>query len=184
MAATQLNQPPELYTAFERDETNFPVQYIGANAPQAWVAGSAFMLTQALLGLPPDAPRKKLCIDPSLPQWLPNLAVHHLRLGKHKSDIRFWRERGNLVRGDQRRCQAGRALRYRPRSRGCEPLSIRSKDENLMPGLGSECLKGHCLPVDKSAGCASFLLVTEASGLGFGAKKRDGHGCQASLLDS
>src|SRR5215831_5072295 len=31
-----LNQLPELYTAFEREETNFPVQYIGANLPQAW----------------------------------------------------------------------------------------------------------------------------------------------------
>ena len=28
-----LNQLPELYTASERDETNFPVQYIGANVP-------------------------------------------------------------------------------------------------------------------------------------------------------
>ena len=62
-----LNQLPELYTAFERDETTFPVQYIGANVPQAWAAGSAFMLTQALLGFLPDAPRNKLYVDPSLP---------------------------------------------------------------------------------------------------------------------
>jgi glycogen debranching enzyme len=88
----RLNQLPELYTAFKRQETNFPVQYIGANVPQAWAAGSAFMLTQALLGFLPDAPRNKLYIDPSLPHWLPDLAVHDLRLGKHKLDIRFWRE--------------------------------------------------------------------------------------------
>ncbi|MBV8525992.1 MAG: amylo-alpha-1,6-glucosidase [Acetobacteraceae bacterium] len=88
----KLNQLPELYTAFERDETNFPVQYIGANVPQAWAAGSAFMLTQALLGFLPDAPRSKLYVDPSLPTWLPDLIVHDLRVGKHKLDIRFWRE--------------------------------------------------------------------------------------------
>jgi glycogen debranching enzyme len=88
----RLNQLPELYTAFEREETNFPVQYIGANVPQAWAAGSAFMLTQALLGFLPDAPRNKLYIDPSLPQWLPDLAVYDLHIGKHKLDIRFWRE--------------------------------------------------------------------------------------------
>lgn len=88
----RLNQLPELYTAFARDETNFPVQYVGANVPQAWAAGSAFMLTQALLGFLPDAPRDKLYIDPSLPEWLPDLAVYDLRLGKHKLDIRFWRE--------------------------------------------------------------------------------------------
>jgi glycogen debranching enzyme len=87
-----LNQLPELYTAFERDETTFPVQYIGANVPQAWAAGSAFMLTQALLGFLPDAPRNKLYVDPSLPVWLPDLTVKDLRIGKHKLDLRFWRE--------------------------------------------------------------------------------------------
>ena len=87
-----LNQLPELYTAFERDETTFPVQYIGANVPQAWAAGSAFMLTQALLGFLPDAPRNKLYVDPSLPRWLPDLTVQDLHIGKHKLDLRFWRD--------------------------------------------------------------------------------------------
>jgi glycogen debranching enzyme len=87
-----LNQLPELYTAFERHETNFPVQYIGANVPQAWAAGSGFMLTQALLGFLLDAPRNKLYVDPSLPIWLPDLTMYDLRVGKHKLDIRFWRE--------------------------------------------------------------------------------------------
>jgi glycogen debranching enzyme len=88
----RLNQLPELYTAFDREETNFPVQYIGANVPQAWAAGSAFMLTQALLGFLPDAPRNKLYVDPSLPNWLPDLTVQDLRVGKHKVDVRFWRD--------------------------------------------------------------------------------------------
>jgi glycogen debranching enzyme len=87
-----LNQLPELYTAFERDETTFPVQYIGANVPQAWAAGSAFMLVQALLGFLPDAPRNRLYIDPWLPAWLPDLTVRDLRIGKNKFAIRFWRE--------------------------------------------------------------------------------------------
>jgi glycogen debranching enzyme len=87
-----LNQLPELYTAAERNETNFPVQYIGANVPQAWAAGSAFMLTQALLGFVPDAPHNRLYIDPLLPAWLPDLTMRDLRIGKHKLDIRFWRE--------------------------------------------------------------------------------------------
>jgi glycogen debranching enzyme len=86
------NQLPELYTAFERDETTFPVQYIGANVPQAWAAGSAFMLVQALLGFLPDAPRNRLYIDPWLPAWLPDLTVRDLRIGQNKFAIRFWRE--------------------------------------------------------------------------------------------
>ena len=87
-----LNQLPELYTAFPRDETTFPVQYIGANVPQAWAAGSIFMLTQAMLGFLPDAPRNKLYVDPLLPGWLPDITIRDLRLGQHKFDIRFWRE--------------------------------------------------------------------------------------------
>src|SRR6516162_7382005 len=87
-----LNQLPELYTGHTLSESNFPVQYLGANVPQAWAAGSVFMLTQALLGFISDAPRKKLYVDPSLPAWLPDLTVRDLRIGKHKLDIRFWRE--------------------------------------------------------------------------------------------
>ena len=87
-----LNRLPELYTAPERTETNFPVQYLGANVPQAWAAGSVFMLTQALLGFLPDAPRNKLYVDPALPAWLPDLTVRDLHIGKHKLDIRFWAE--------------------------------------------------------------------------------------------
>jgi glycogen debranching enzyme len=51
-----LNQLPELYGGLQRDPTSFPVQYIGANVPQAWAAGTPFMLLQAMLGLQQDAP--------------------------------------------------------------------------------------------------------------------------------
>jgi glycogen debranching enzyme len=44
-----LNQLPELYGGLQRDPTSFPVQYLGANVPQAWAAGSPFMLLQAML---------------------------------------------------------------------------------------------------------------------------------------
>jgi glycogen debranching enzyme len=89
-----MNQLPELYTAFRRDETNFPVQYIGANVPQAWAAGAAFMLTQTMLGFLPDAPCNKLYVDPLLPEWLPDLKIQDLRIGRHKLDMRFWRKDG------------------------------------------------------------------------------------------
>jgi glycogen debranching enzyme len=100
----QLNQLPELYTASQRTESNFPVQYIGANVPQAWAAGAVFMLTQALLGFMPDAPRDRLYVDPDLPAWLPDLMVHDLRIGRHKLDIRFWRDGSEtafeVIKGD------------------------------------------------------------------------------------
>src|SRR6201993_3794611 len=85
------NQLPELYTTTERNEDSFPVQYLGANVPQAWAAGSVFTLMHAILGIVPDAPRGKLYVDPQLPQWLPDLLLLDLHLGRHKFDIRFWR---------------------------------------------------------------------------------------------
>jgi hypothetical protein len=64
------------------------------------------MLTQALLGFLPDAPRNKLYVDPWLPGWLPDLTVQDLRIGKHRMDIRFWREgeqtEFEVIRGDRR----------------------------------------------------------------------------------
>ena len=86
------NQLPELYTTIERNKNSFPVQYLGANVPQAWAAGSVFTLMQAILGIVPDAPRGKLYVDPLLPTWLPDLTLLDLHLGSHRFDIRFWRD--------------------------------------------------------------------------------------------
>ncbi|MDR3486699.1 MAG: glycogen debranching N-terminal domain-containing protein [Bradyrhizobium sp.] len=87
-----LNQLPELYAGLQRDPTGFPVQYLGANVPQAWAAGTPFMLLQAMLGLQLDAPRGKLYVDPALPDWLPDMTLIDLRLGRRRFDIRFWRD--------------------------------------------------------------------------------------------
>lgn len=87
-----LNQLPELYAGLQRDGASFPVQYLGANVPQAWAAGAPFMLLQAMLGLQQDAPRGKLYVDPALPDWLPDVTLIDLRLGRTRFDIRFWRD--------------------------------------------------------------------------------------------
>jgi glycogen debranching enzyme len=87
-----LNQLPELYAGLQRDPTGFPVQYLGANVPQAWAAGTPFVLLQAMLGIDQDAPRGKLYVDPALPAWLPDVKLIDLRLGGRRFDIRFWRD--------------------------------------------------------------------------------------------
>src|ERR1041384_2444855 len=92
-----LNQLPELYGGLQRDPASFPVQYLGANVPQAWAAGAPFMLLQAMLGLQQDAPRGKLYVDPALPDWLPDVPLTDLRLGRRSFDIRFWRDGENTV---------------------------------------------------------------------------------------
>ncbi|NGZ08427.1 MAG: amylo-alpha-1,6-glucosidase [Nitrospira sp. LK70] len=87
-----LHRLPELYAGIERGPGTFPVQYLGANVPQAWAAGSVFHLLRAILGLEADAQRKTLYIDPVLPPWLPDLTVRQLRVGRAMLDLRFWRE--------------------------------------------------------------------------------------------
>ena len=65
-------QMPELYAGTPCGSSNFPVQYLGANVPQGWAAGSIFSILQTLLGFQPDAPNGKLYLDPVLPDWMPN----------------------------------------------------------------------------------------------------------------
>jgi glycogen debranching enzyme len=85
---------PELYAGIERRPGTFPVQYLRANVPQAWAAGSVFHLLQAILGLRADAPKGRLYVDPQLPGWLPDVTLRGLTVGQAKLDLRFWREDG------------------------------------------------------------------------------------------
>jgi glycogen debranching enzyme len=85
---------PELYGGTGRKPGSFPVQYLGANVPQAWAAGSVFHLIRAILGLEANARARTLYVDPVLPPWLPELTLHHLRVGNSTATIRFWNEDG------------------------------------------------------------------------------------------
>ena len=91
----------------QRDPTDFPVQYLGANVPQAWAAGSCFAMLQMIVGFQPDAPAGKLYIDPALPEWLPELTIRDLQVGENVFDLRFWRDddatRFETLKGDPRR---------------------------------------------------------------------------------
>ena len=87
-----LRQLPELYSGVHRNGASFPVQYLGANVPQAWAAGSVFALLQSMLGLRPDAPNAVLHIDPALPDWLPDITLYGLRVGPYTFDIAFRRD--------------------------------------------------------------------------------------------
>jgi glycogen debranching enzyme len=83
---------PELFAGIERRDDSFPVPYPDANIPQAWAAGSIFLLIRTILGLEADAPNRKLKIQPSLPEWLPNLELTNLAVGDATVGLRFWRE--------------------------------------------------------------------------------------------
>jgi glycogen debranching enzyme len=83
---------PELYAGTTREPGTFPVQYLGANVPQAWAAGSVFHFLRAILGLDADAHRNTLYVDPVLPGWLPDVTLSNLRVGGSMVTLRFWRE--------------------------------------------------------------------------------------------
>ena len=95
---------PELYAGLRREPTTFPVQYNGANVPQAWAAGSCFSLLHAILGLQPDAPNRKLYVDPALPDWMREIDLKNLRVGREAVEMKFWRDgaetRWKVVSGD------------------------------------------------------------------------------------
>ncbi len=100
-----MHQLPELYAGLQRSETSFPVQYVGANVPQAWAAGSVFSLVTAMLGLSPDAPAGRLYVDPALPEWLPDLTLTDVWFAGEMFDLRFAREADGstgftVLRGD------------------------------------------------------------------------------------
>jgi glycogen debranching enzyme len=86
------NQLPELYAGIDRSASPFPVQYLGANVPQAWAAGSVFALLQAILGIEQDAPNERLWIDPALPAWLPDITLLNIPLGTNRFSLRFARD--------------------------------------------------------------------------------------------
>ena len=90
-------RPPEVFAGVQREgEVDFPILYPGgANIPQAWATGSIFHMLRTILGLRADAPNKRLYVNPTLPHWLPDVELKHLRVGHCKLDIRFWRDDQN-----------------------------------------------------------------------------------------
>lgn len=83
---------PEAFGGEPRDaEHPFPSIYPNANSPQAWSSSATFWLLQAMLGLYPYAPLNLLMIDPVLPNWLPEITVANLHVGRAVVAIRFFR---------------------------------------------------------------------------------------------
>jgi len=110
-----LNMIPELYAGLQKDDSDFPVQYLGANVPQAWAGGSIFLLLSTMLGIRPDGRTGMLYVDPKLPRWLEELTIRNLRAGGQVFDIRFWRSEDEvefeLLQGDGG-CLAHRTIEW------------------------------------------------------------------------
>lgn len=83
-----LHRMPELFCGFHRRSHEGPVLYPVACAPQAWAAGSVFLILQACLGLEIDAACRRLCLDrPELPEDLDRIAIRNLQVGDASVDL-------------------------------------------------------------------------------------------------
>ncbi len=80
---------PELFAGLPRHEASFPVQYLGANVPQAWAAGSIFRFIAILAGIHTMSDRRgsRIYVNPALPAWLPSLTIRNLRAGRGSLDL-------------------------------------------------------------------------------------------------
>jgi glycogen debranching enzyme len=90
---------PELWCGFSRDRRyhSTPAQYPVSCSPQAWAAGSAFMLLQALLGLEADAFEGVVRLRPVLPNWLGRVSFRKLRVAGSQVDFDVIREGHRLL---------------------------------------------------------------------------------------
>lgn len=81
-----LNRLPELFCGFEKRTAQGPTLYPLSCAPQAWAAGTVFMMLQACLGLKIDAEQKQILFEsPRLPPSLKSLRLIGLRVGSFGS---------------------------------------------------------------------------------------------------
>jgi len=83
----QSDRLPEVFAGLERDEESFPVQYLGANIPQAWASGATVHLLATLLGLDARADEHVLFVDPSLPEGLTEVTLENLHVGTAVADL-------------------------------------------------------------------------------------------------
>ncbi len=89
-----LRRMPELFCGFPRRAGEGPTRYPVACIPQAWAAGSVFLMLQACLGLSIDGPARRLSFSRAvLPPFLEDVRLQHLPIGGGLLDLELERHR-------------------------------------------------------------------------------------------
>lgn len=84
---------PEVFGGHQRCEGGFfPGLYTKADWPQAWSASAVLTVLRAILGLFPYAAANLLILDPHLPEWLPEITIENMRIGRAHTTINFQRK--------------------------------------------------------------------------------------------
>ncbi|MBB4798640.1 glycogen debranching enzyme [Brevundimonas bullata] len=89
---------PELFCGFIRETGEPPIAYPVACLPQAWAAGSVFLMLQSVLGIDISAGENLVEVfTPALPIGLDRLNVTNLEVGGGVIDLNFQRLDGRVV---------------------------------------------------------------------------------------
>lgn len=87
-----LHRLPELICGFPRHPGNGPTLYPVACSPQAWAAGTVFLILQSCLGLSIDAKQLRICAHHmALPESIDAVRVRNLKVGNASVDLAFER---------------------------------------------------------------------------------------------
>src|SRR5438105_2638392 len=87
-ALFQEGRLPESIAGLPRDEAHpHPGIYPRSCEPQSWSASIIVVLIQSLLGMWAVAPLRLLMVDPHLPEWLPDLRLEGIHVGKATVDL-------------------------------------------------------------------------------------------------
>jgi cellobiose phosphorylase len=57
-----------------------------------WNESAWLLILHTILGIQPMAPVQTLAVDPVLPEWLPEVTLHRLRIGSATATLRFERQ--------------------------------------------------------------------------------------------
>ena len=89
---------PELICGFRREPAGPPIAYPVTCMPQAWSAGSVFLMLQACLGVAIDAQRREIrVVKPVLPNGVDHLTIERLEVADAIVNLVFQRLDGATV---------------------------------------------------------------------------------------
>jgi glycogen debranching enzyme len=89
---------PELLCGFQRRAGEPPIAYPVTCMPQAWAAGSVFLMLQSCLGLSVDAAKREIrVVHPMLPHGIDNLCIEHMDVGGCVANLVFQQVEGQTI---------------------------------------------------------------------------------------
>lgn len=87
---------PELFCGYS-NELGYPIEYPVACSPQAWAAGTPFLMLQSLLGLKVNSLEKSIELHPYFPDGMTRLDIHNMAIGEGSLSINMTLNEGKYL---------------------------------------------------------------------------------------